>query len=52
MTMRKCRKPKPRKPPRQEFRPWSGSNMRITIGAHTVLPLALKDFLLKKGETA
>jgi hypothetical protein len=47
MTMHKKKKtPRPVKPGRQEFRPWAGSNIRITSEAHRPLPAVFKDVVL------
>jgi hypothetical protein len=50
MMTKKPKKPRPVKPPRQEFRPWSGSSVRITIETGAPTPRFLEQMIVKKGE--
>jgi hypothetical protein len=36
---------RPVKPPRQEFRAWAGSAIRVTFEAHRPVPLVMKDLI-------
>jgi hypothetical protein len=47
MTMRKCRKPKPRKPPRQEFRPYAGSTIRVIVEHGAPVPRFIREMIVK-----